>query len=105
MVSRGYDHAGMYARALARRLKLPLRNLLYKSQPTAPQNRLDFDERRKNIRGSFALRRGAWVDSERIILVDDVYTTGSTAAECAMILKKGLGVKVYVWTFARTVRR
>lgn len=104
LVSRGYNHAGMYAKALSRRLELPLRDLLFKRRLTVPQNRLDFDERRNNLIGSFNLRRGADAASERIILVDDVYTTGATVKECARILNEGLGVEVYVWTFARTVR-
>lgn len=105
LISRGYNQAGLYARAFARRLDLPLKDFLLKNHPTMPQNRLNFDERRKNLTGSFTLRRGARPGGEMVILVDDVYTTGSTASECARILKEGLGVKVYIWTFARTVRR
>lgn len=104
-VSRGYNQAAMYARALARRLGAPVADLLSKHHPTTPQNRLDFDQRRNNLVGSFSLRRGICQPGDAIILVDDVYTTGATAGECSRILNEGLGVEVYIWTFARTVKR
>lgn len=104
LLNRGYNQAGMYARALARRLDLPVRDLLSKKNPTPPQNRLNLDERKVNLGGSITLRKGARCGTPRVLLIDDVYTTGSTASECAAVLKKGLGVDVSVWTFARTVK-
>ncbi|MBE0429736.1 MAG: ComF family protein [Thermoleophilia bacterium] len=94
----------MYARALSRRLEVPLRDILTKHRLTTPQNRLDFDQRRKNLIGSFSLKPDVRLDGS-VVLIDDVYTTGSTAAECAGMIREGLGVDVYVWTFARTVKR
>ncbi|MHB1390840.1 MAG: ComF family protein [Thermoleophilia bacterium] len=105
MISRGYNQASLYARALARLLGLPFDELLLKNHPTVPQNTLDFRQRRNNLIDGFSLRRGAGVAGERVILVDDVYTTGSTAQGCARILNDGLGVDVHIWTFARTARR
>ena len=104
MLSRGYNQAGMYARALASRLDLPVENLLCKQNPTTSQNRLNLDERKVNLAGSMAIRDGARCGGRRILLIDDVYTTGSTVSECARVLKKGFGVDVHVWTFARTVK-
>lgn len=103
-LNRGYNQARLYARALGRRLGLPVVDLLLKNRPTAPQNQLDFDARGNNLTGSFSFRRGASITGERIILIDDVYTTGATARECARIINEALGVNVYIWTFARTVR-
>jgi len=105
LVSRGYNQASMYARALSRRLGLPLSDLLSRHHPTTPQNTLDFRQRRNNLSGSILLSRKTPRLTGRVILVDDVYTTGATAAECARILNEGLGVQVYIWTFGRTVRR
>ena len=102
---RGYNQAELYARALAKRLGLSCRALLLKRHPTEPQNRLDSLERKRNLAGSFSLRRRAAAGGRRVVLVDDVYTTGSTVAECARILRQGLDAEVNVWTFARTVRR
>ena len=105
LLNRGYNQAELFAGALSRRLGLPLRDLLCKHHPTMAQNQLGFDERRRNLEGSFGLRRGARLarGSESIVLVDDVFTTGSTASECARTLQE-LGAEVDVWTFARTVK-
>jgi len=107
LVSRGYNQAGLLARALSRRFGLPARDLLSKQHPTPSQNRLGIDERRQNLAGSFLLKPGARKRPApgRILLVDDVYTTGSTTAECSRVLTEGLGAEVQVWTFARTVKR
>lgn len=100
---RGYNQAELYARALARRLDLPFERLLRKSRPTLSQNRLDLRERRRNLSSSFAPRTGARA-AGRVVLVDDVYTTGSTASECARVIRRESGAAVSVWSFARTVR-
>jgi predicted amidophosphoribosyltransferase len=104
LLSRGYNQAGMYARALARRLELPVEDLLRKQYPTSPQNRLNLDARKVNLAGSITIRKGARCGSRRVLLIDDVYTTGSTVSECAGVLKSELGVDVQIWTFARAVK-
>ncbi len=104
LASRGYNQAELYAKALSRLLDLPLTGLLEKKHPTPPQNRLNSKQRQNNLAGSFALRKEAGPPNSRILLIDDVYTTGSTAAECARVLCGGLGARVDVWTFARTVK-
>ena len=104
LLARGYNHAGLYAQAVSRCLDLPLENLLTKCRPTPAQNRLNFHERRKNLSESISLRRRDQKAARRVILIDDVYTTGSTAAECAGVLREEMGVTVEVWTFARTVK-
>lgn len=104
LLNRGYNQAGMYAKALAQRLDLPLQELLCKQNPTSPQNRLNLEQRQVNLGGSIMLKKGAGCGSGKVMLVDDVYTTGSTVSECARVLKNGLGAEVHVWTFARTVR-
>ncbi|MCL6106157.1 MAG: ComF family protein [Actinobacteria bacterium] len=105
LLMRGYNQAECYARALSRRHHLPVRGLLTKVHPTPPQNQLGLDQRGKNVAGSFALAKGARVSGQQVVLIDDVYTTGSTADACARVLRLELGVVVNVWTFARTVRR
>jgi ComF family protein len=107
LLSRGYNQAGLFARALSRRLGLPLQDLLCKHHPTSAQKALGFDGRRRNLEGSITLQRGARLSATAggLVLVDDVYTTGSTASECARVLKEGLGVEVDVLAFARTVKR
>ncbi len=101
--SRGFNQAELYARALARRLEVPCRGLLSRRRPTLPQERLDLSQRKRNPRGSFEVPAGPRLRGP-VVLVDDVYTTGSTASACASALRAALGVEVRVWTFARTVR-
>lgn len=103
-LNRGYNQAGLYARALSQELGGAVGDFLIKKRPTVPQNQLDLKGRTGNLKGSIVLRPGRHPRSSRLVLVDDVYTTGSTVSECARVLKQGLGVDVDVLVFARTVR-
>lgn len=94
---RGYNQAELLARELSRRTDLPCEELLLKTVYTVNQAKLDRKEREENLRGSFASAGRA---PERVILVDDVMTTGSTASECASVLKKHGAKFVYLLTFA-----
>jgi ComF family protein len=104
LISRGYNQAELYARAISRRWRLPVKDLLLKRIPTPAQNRLGLEERGRNLAGSFGLQRMTGAVTGRVILVDDVFTTGSTATACARVLRERLDVEVDVWTFARTVK-
>ena len=81
----------------------PTPRLLVKTRATPPQAGLGKSQRRRNIRGSFDVRRPAAVRSRRILLVDDVYTTGATADECARVLLSCGAERVDVLTLARAV--
>lgn len=102
---RGYNQAALYARALAGRWSTGYAEPLIRVHETTPQNSLGFQGRLRNPRNSVELKQGVRLPAGRVVLVDDVYTTGSTASESARILVQGLGVEVDVWTFARTVKR
>jgi ComF family protein len=102
--SRGYNQAQLYARAISDRLDLPLTPMLLKQSPTIPQNRLNFGDRGKNLNNSFTVHRGCECKTEKVLLIDDVFTTGATVSECARVLTHKLEVDVDVWTFARTVK-
>jgi ComF family protein len=98
---RGYDQAELLATALARVSGRPCRRLLERVRETDPQARRGREERRRALAGAFR----AVVDPSppRVVLVDDVLTTGATAAECARVLH-GAGVReVGVVTAARAV--
>jgi len=102
---RGFNQAILLADLAARKWQLPLsRDNLRRTRWTEPQITLSAAERRENVRGAFALRDAGEVKNRRIILVDDVYTTGSTVAECAGTLKKGGAAAVLVVTVARAVQ-
>jgi ComF family protein len=75
--------------------------LLRRSVPTQTQTVLGRPERIANVRRAFAMRRGKSLNGERIVLLDDVLTTGATTSACAKVLKSGGSGEVCVWTVAR----
>ena len=95
---RGFNPAEELARPLARALSLPARPLLAKIHETRDQAGLSRSERRRNLAGAF---RSNWRIPVRVLLVDDVMTTGATADACAVALKESGARRVSVVTFAR----
>jgi len=100
-VKRGHHPAARLARELGDRWGLPVESLLGRTRPLRPQRGLARDERRRNVRGAF--RSGE--AHGRIVLVDDVYTTGATVATASSALRTAGATRVDVVTFARAVRR
>jgi predicted amidophosphoribosyltransferase len=98
---RGHHPAETLARLLATRWELAAAALLVRPQPAPPQRGLGLAERRRNVRGAFGARGPA---PARVVLVDDVYTSGATAAAAASALRKAGARHVDVITFARAVR-
>jgi len=99
---RGYNQAELIARPLARRLGLKLeRYLLARTRPRPPQLVLSRTEHWKSVRGAYATREGLQVDNLRVLLVDDVLTTGATLDACARALKKAGAAAVLGLTVAR----
>ncbi len=98
---RGQHPAEGLAAELGRRWELAPAALLARRGPRARQTGLGFEERRRNIRGAFA---GAPGCPERVVLVDDVYTTGATASAAAAALRTAGAREVIVVTFARATR-
>jgi predicted amidophosphoribosyltransferase len=95
---RGFNPAEELARRLARALELRALPLLRKTRETADQAGLSGAGRRENLRGAFAATGRV---PERVLLVDDVMTTGTTVDECAAALKASGAKRVNVVTFAR----
>ncbi len=101
---RGFNQACVLFRPLARRQGLRLAaGLLRRRRHTRPQVGLDAAARRENVAGAFELARGAAkrVRGRRVLLLDDVFTTGATAAECARVLKGAGAAWVGVLTLVR----
>jgi predicted amidophosphoribosyltransferase len=101
-LKRGQNAAEALARELAVHWDLPVVALLVRREPARPQRGLSRDERRRNVRGSFAMVASP---PKRAALVDDVYTTGATVSAAATELRRAGARSVHVVTFARTVRR
>lgn len=98
MRARGFNQAKLLARGLAKRIHRPVAQLLAKGSVTQPQARLSARARRENLRGAFRTIRSV---SGKVLLVDDIFTTGSTVEECAHTLKSGGCKEVFVLTVAR----
>ena len=104
---RGYNQAWELTRRIARRLDVVAEPaLLLRLRETAHQLALPFAERAGNVRGAFAVepRRRAELAGRRVAVVDDVMTTGSTAAEIAGVLRQAGAATVEIWVLARTPR-
>src|SRR5438093_1476728 len=80
---------------------IPVKPLLERTLYTTTQTALDRSERMENLHNAFRLRKNADVRGLRVLLVDDVLTTGSTLNECARILKRASAFSVYAATAAR----
>jgi ComF family protein len=101
---RGYNQAILLGELLARRWRLPLsRRCLRRVRWTAPQITLTAAERSVNVRGAFAVTEAGRIEGKRLVLVDDVYTTGSTVCECARVLHRAGAAAVIVVTAARAI--
>jgi competence protein ComFC len=99
---RGYNQADLIARPLARMLGLPFRSyLLVRTRPRPDKLRLTRRERWETVRGAYAAREGAQVDKLRVLLVDDVFTTGATLDACSRALRKAGAAQVLGLTVAR----
>ncbi|HTB11849.1 MAG TPA: ComF family protein [Bryobacteraceae bacterium] len=103
--SRGYNQSELLAREVARRWGVPVANVVRRVKPTAPQAGLSNSKRRLNVRGAFAIRKGQSIKGLRVLLIDDVLTTGATASACARVLKRAGASHVAVAAVARTDRR
>lgn len=99
---RGTSSAGVIASAVARSLRLPVRSALRRTRATCMQNRLPPEERPANVHGAFRAARG--VRGRRVLLVDDVVTTGATVAAGTQALLAAGAKDVYVAAVAKAER-
>jgi ComF family protein len=101
---RGFNQAALLGNAIARQLERPLdAGSLVRVRETDPQTGKSMRERRSNIHNAFAIRRPARIANRRILLVDDVMTTGATVDECARALLEAGARRVDVLTLARAL--
>lgn len=103
---RGFNQSELLAKLLAQKLGLEYQDLLIRRKKTKTQVGLESWQRKQNIKGAFLLNSQPKADhplddNSQIILVDDVWTTGSTLKECCYILKRNGAKKVWVLTLAR----
>jgi len=105
LFTRRYNQAGLLAHAVRAAGGPPvMADWLVRRRRTSSQGRLGPVARVRNVRGAFAVRRGCDVKGKRIVLVDDVLTTGATVEECARVLRRGGAASIGVLTLSRAVR-
>lgn len=102
---RGFNQSELLAHAVARRWGIPVIKALKRARYTPTQTGLSNTGRRKNVAAAFAAVRRHPVSGCRILLVDDVMTTGSTAAACARVLRQAGAAGITLLTVARADRR
>lgn len=104
---RGFNQAEMIARAALKSFRHPMAlhcDVLERRRATESQIGLTRHQRRENMRGAFLVARPELVEEREVLLVDDVFTTGTTVSECARVLRRAGASKVYVATVARTLK-
>jgi ComF family protein len=101
---REFNQAERLANRLSAATQIPVnKRLLQRVIPTRTQTQLSRPERQANVRNAFAMRKGQRLNGERIVLVDDVFTTGATTSACARVLAAAGAGEVCVWTVARGI--
>ncbi len=100
---RRYNQAELLAREISRRWSVPMKSVVKRRKATAPQAGLTNAKRRLNVSGAFSVKTR--LQGLKVLLVDDVLTTGASAAACARALKRAGARRVTVLALARTDRR
>ncbi len=101
---REFNQAERLARRLSQATGVPIKmRILRRISATRTQTLLTREERLDNVRRAFAVRRGVRLAGQRIVLVDDVFTTGATTGACAKVLRTAGAGEVCVWTVARGI--
>ena len=98
---RGFNQAALLTELLSHKTSIRHEAVLERVRYTTSQTAFDRTERMENLHGAFRLRKNSDVRNLRVLLVDDVLTTGSTLSECARVLKKAGAVTVHAVTAAR----
>jgi ComF family protein len=102
---RGFNQAELLAKPVAKRYALKLSNTLRRKRYTKAQAGLTENQRRENLKDSFCLRRTEEIAGKRVLLIDDVFTTGATLRSAAVALKAAGASHVTALTLARVDQR
>lgn len=105
LAERGYDQAGLLSRQLSARTGIPTLQCSLRSKATQPQHGLSANQRKLNTAGAFAVKKGAGLEGCRILVLDDVFTTGATVSSLCRCLRKYASIRfIGVLTVARAIR-
>ena len=99
---RGYNQADLIAKKIAKELHIEyVKDTLIKVRKTETQSSLNASQRKSNVKDAYDCKMKEKIKDKKVILFDDIYTTGSTATECAKVLKQSGAKEVSVLTFAK----
>lgn len=98
---RGYNQALLLAKEVSVISKIPVKEALVRVKKTTAQKHMRLEERQRNLAGAFRVKSPKAVRGKRVLLIDDVYTTGTTATECTRALLRAKAANVQVLTIAR----
>ena len=99
---RGYNQSELIAKEIARNALIEYNNqCLFKTKNIIEQSKLNKEERQKNIQGVYELRNRTMLQGKKILLIDDIYTTGSTVNECSRTLIQAQPEKIGILTLAK----
>jgi ComF family protein len=106
---RGFNQSELIARAALKQIARPDRfqlstGVLVRRRETGSQIGLTRHQRRENLRGAFGVTGAGPISNRHVLLLDDVFTTGTTASECARVLRRAGAARVWVATVARTLK-
>jgi len=102
---RGFNQSELLGEVVAEAIGRPVRLLLERTRPTLPQVDLPAQSRAANVRDAFGPRLQEVIAGQRVLLIDDLFTTGSTLIECARVLRRAGTADVRVLTLARPLPR
>ncbi len=102
MKERGYNQSLLIAKKLSKALNIELQeNCLVKTKNIIEQSKLNREQRKQNIQNVYELKKKQILKNKKILLIDDIYTTGNTVNECCKILQKAMPKKIDVFTIAK----
>ncbi len=102
MKERGYNQSTLIAKELSKKIKIDLEiNCIIKVKNVKEQSKLNKEQREKNIQNVYELKNKQKIINKKILLIDDIYTTGSTVNECSKILGQGKPAQIDVLVVAR----
>ncbi len=102
---RGFNQSELLAEYISEYTNIPYKtDILFRKKDTISQSNLDKNIRKKNIKNAFALNKPQLIKNKKILLIDDVSTTGATVNECSKILLKEGSEKIQVLVFAKTIK-
>lgn len=100
--TRGYNQSLLIAKKISKQTNLELvNNCLVKTKNIIEQSKLNKEDRIQNIQGVYELKNKQLIENKKILLIDDIYTTGSTVNECSKILKQGNPKKIGILVLAK----